>query len=224
MTGQETEYIRQAVEGGKISGNGEFTHRCQEFFEKRYGFRKCLLTTSCTDALEMAAILTGVGPGDEVIVPSYTFVSTALAFLRCGAKVVFADSRDEKYQLNMNQDRIIRSLAQFADMCKQYGCHASLELNHGGENEAFEDIGHAPFGASPRISGNESWRSIVYHRDPIACQEMSVEKIKDTIGKYPYHISTDCWIYTIKLAIDQTTGRDLTDQYGTQDEATQKHK
>ena len=96
MTGKETEYIRQAVEGGKISGNGEFTKRCQAFFEKRYGFKKCLLTTSGTDALEMAAILTGVGPGDEVIVPSYTFVSTALAFLRCGAKVVFADSRDDE--------------------------------------------------------------------------------------------------------------------------------
>ena len=96
MTGKETEYIRQAVEGGKISGNGEFTKRCQAFFEKRYGFKKCLLTTSGTDALEMAAILTGVGPGDEVIVPSFTFVSTALAFLRCGAKVVFADSRDDE--------------------------------------------------------------------------------------------------------------------------------
>ena len=96
MTGMETEYIRQAVETGKISGNGEFTHRCQRFFEERYGFRKCLLTTSGTDALEMAAILTGVGPGDEVIVPSYTFVSTALAFIRCGAKVVFADSRDDE--------------------------------------------------------------------------------------------------------------------------------
>ena len=100
MTGRETEYIRQAVEGGKISGNGEFTHRCQSFFEQRYGFKKCLLTTSGTDALEMAAILTGVGPGDEVIVPSYTFVSTALAFIRCGAKVVFADSRDDEPNLD----------------------------------------------------------------------------------------------------------------------------
>ena len=92
MTGNETEYIRQAVESGKISGNGIFTKRCQSFFEERYGFRKCLLTTSCTDALEMAAILTGVGPGDEVIVPSYTFVSSALAFVRQGAKIVFCDS------------------------------------------------------------------------------------------------------------------------------------
>ena len=96
MTGKETDYIRDAVRSGKISGNGEYTKRCQKYFEERYGFKKCLLTTSGTDALEMAAILTGVGPGDEVIVPSYTFVSTALAFIRCGAKVVFADSRDDE--------------------------------------------------------------------------------------------------------------------------------
>ena len=103
MTGKETDYIRQAVEGGKISGNGEFTKRCQAFFEERYGFKKCLLTTSGTDALEMAAILTGVGPGDEVIVPSYTFVSTALAFIRCGAKVVFADSRADEPNIDVTK-------------------------------------------------------------------------------------------------------------------------
>lgn len=95
MTGAETDYIRKAVEGGKISGNGDFTKKCHEFFERRYGFGKCLLTTSCTDALEMAAMLSGVGPGDEVIVPSYTFVSTALAFTRQGATIVFADSRPD---------------------------------------------------------------------------------------------------------------------------------
>ena len=103
LTGKETDYIRQAVEDGKISGNGEFTHRCQEFFERRCGFRKCLLTTSCTDALEMAAILSGVGPGDEVIVPSYTFVSSALAFVRQGAKVVFADSRADEPNIDAAQ-------------------------------------------------------------------------------------------------------------------------
>ena len=103
MTGKETEYIRQAVADGKISGNGEFTHRCQAFFEKRYGFGKCLLTTSCTDALEMAAILTGVGPGDEVIVPSYTFVSSALAFVRQGATIVFADSRGDEPNLDASK-------------------------------------------------------------------------------------------------------------------------
>jgi dTDP-4-amino-4,6-dideoxygalactose transaminase len=92
LTGKETEYIKEAVLSGKISGNGEYTKRCQHFFEEKYGFRKCLLTTSCTDALEMTAMLCNIQPGDEVIVPSYTFVSTALAFVRAGAKIVFADS------------------------------------------------------------------------------------------------------------------------------------
>ena len=92
LTGKEAHYMYQAVYNGKLSGNGEFTKRCQQFFEEKYGFKKCLLTTSCTDALEMAAILCDIKPGDEVIVPSYTFVSSALAFVRQGAKIVFADS------------------------------------------------------------------------------------------------------------------------------------
>lgn len=92
LTGKETHYIYEAVGSGKLSGNGIFTQRCQQFFEQKYGFAKCLLTTSCTDVLEMAAILCNIEPGDEVIIPSYTFVSTALAFVRQGAKVVFADS------------------------------------------------------------------------------------------------------------------------------------
>lgn len=92
LTGKEAHYMYQAVSNGKLSGNGEFTKRCQQFFEEKYGFKKCLLTTSCTDALEMAAILCDIQQGDEVIVPSYTFVSSALAFVRQGAKIVFADS------------------------------------------------------------------------------------------------------------------------------------
>lgn len=100
LTGKETQYIEQAVRTGKISGNGMFTQRCQVFFEEKYGFKKCLLTTSCTDALEMCAILADIQSGDEVIVPSYTFVSTALAFVRQGAKIVFVDS----YENNPNID------------------------------------------------------------------------------------------------------------------------
>jgi dTDP-4-amino-4,6-dideoxygalactose transaminase len=92
IIGHELDYIEQAVTSGKISGNGMFTKKCQQFFENRYGFKKCLLTTSCTDALEMAAMLADIQPGDEVILPSYTFVSSALAFVRQGAKIVFADS------------------------------------------------------------------------------------------------------------------------------------
>lgn len=95
LSGKELEYIQEAIRKGKISGNGEFTRKCQEFFEKRYGFNKCLLTNSCTDALEMAALLCGLQPGDEVIVPSFTFVSTANAFALRGAKIVFVDSKPD---------------------------------------------------------------------------------------------------------------------------------
>lgn len=92
FTGKELSYIEQVCHSTTMSGNGDFTKLCHRFFEERYGFRKCLLTTSGTDALEMCAMLCCLQPGDEVIVPSYTFVSSALAFLREGAKVVFADS------------------------------------------------------------------------------------------------------------------------------------
>ena len=94
LTVKEAHYMYQAVYTGKLSGNGVYTQKCQKFFEQKYGFKKTLLTTSCTDALEMCAILCDVGPGDEVIVPSYTFVSSALAFVRQGCKIVFADSMD----------------------------------------------------------------------------------------------------------------------------------
>ena len=92
LTGKEAHYMYQAVYTGRLSGNGFFTKKCQQFFEDKYDFKKAILTTSGTDALEMAAILCDVKPGDEVIVPSYTFVSSALAFVREGAKIIFADS------------------------------------------------------------------------------------------------------------------------------------
>lgn len=104
LTGDETKYIEQAVQSGKISGNGDFTKKCQSYFETTYGFGKCLLTSSCTDALEMAAILCNIQPGDEVIMPSYTFVSTANAFVLRGAKIVFADSYSDNP--NIDADKI----------------------------------------------------------------------------------------------------------------------
>ena len=95
LTGKEAHYMYQAVYTGKLSGNGVFTKKCQQYFEEHYGFKKCLLATSCTDALEMCALLCDVNPGDEVIVPSYTFVSSALAFVRQGCRIVFADSMSD---------------------------------------------------------------------------------------------------------------------------------
>lgn len=91
FTGEEPRHMQMAALFGQISGNGAYTKKCHQFFERRFHFGKALLTTSCSDALEMAAILSEVGPGDEVIMPSFTFVSTANAFLLRGASLVFAD-------------------------------------------------------------------------------------------------------------------------------------
>lgn len=102
-SGRELKYIEQVCHSTTMSGNGEFTKKCHTFFEQKYGFKKCLLTTSGTDALEMCAMLCNLQPGDEVIVPSYTFVSTALAFLREGAKVVFADSSATSPNMEIEQ-------------------------------------------------------------------------------------------------------------------------
>lgn len=95
ITGKETSYLTEAVNKGKISGNGHYTKLCQNYFTQKLGNEQNLCTTSCTDALEMCAILTDIKAGDEVIMPTYTFVSTANAFILRGAKVVFVDSRKD---------------------------------------------------------------------------------------------------------------------------------
>jgi len=103
LVGNELNYIQNAIERGQLAGNGYYTKKCQEFFQRRYGFKKCFLTTSCTDALEMAAILADVHEGDEVIMPSFTFVSTANAFVLRGAKIVFADSEKDTPNIDLNK-------------------------------------------------------------------------------------------------------------------------
>ena len=102
FTGKEMEYIKQAVENQKICGDGEFTKKCNEWLENKTGTAKALLTTSCTHATEMAAILSNIKPGDEVIMPSYTFVSTADAFVLRGAKAVFVDVRPDTMNIDEN--------------------------------------------------------------------------------------------------------------------------
>lgn len=92
VSGNEYSYIQEVIASGKIASNGKFTTKCELFFEERYGFKRALLTTSCTTALEMAALLIDIKPGDEIIVPSYTYVSTANVFEKLGAKVFFIDS------------------------------------------------------------------------------------------------------------------------------------
>lgn len=99
-TGREMEYIKQAVENQKICGDGPFTKKCNEWIEQRTGTKKCLLTTSCTHATELTALLADIKEGDEVIMPSYTFVSTADAFVLRGAKVVFVDIRPDTMNID----------------------------------------------------------------------------------------------------------------------------
>ena len=102
ISGKEFQYIQEAIKMEKLSGNGFFTKRCQNFFETRYGFKKTLLTHSCTASLEMAALLIDTKPGDEVIMPSYTFVSTANAFVLRGASIVFADCNAENPTIDVD--------------------------------------------------------------------------------------------------------------------------
>ena len=94
-TGMEINYIKEAIDNQKICGDGVFTCKCNQWLEERFGTSKALLTTSCTHALEMAALLTDINPGDEVIMPSFTFVSTADAFVLRGAKIIFVDIRPD---------------------------------------------------------------------------------------------------------------------------------
>ena len=100
FTGKETEYMAKAIQNNKISGDGEFTKKCNQWIEERTGTSAALLTTSCTHATEMAALLADIQPGDEVIMPSYTFVSTADAFVLRGAKAVFVDIRPDTMNID----------------------------------------------------------------------------------------------------------------------------
>lgn len=109
LAGREWQYVQRAVEGGQISGDGPFTRRCQELLESQLGVAKALLTTSCTHALELAALLLDFKPGDEVIVPDFTFVSTANAFAIHGARPVFADV--DPRMLNLDPADVERKLS-----------------------------------------------------------------------------------------------------------------
>jgi dTDP-4-amino-4,6-dideoxygalactose transaminase len=102
ITGNEFRYIENAIANRHLSGNGPYTSLCHKYFKYKYNFKKCLLTTSCTDALEMCAILLDIQPGDEVIMPSFTFVSTANAFILRGAKIILADSYTDNPNIDEN--------------------------------------------------------------------------------------------------------------------------
>lgn len=136
FSGNELNYIKHAIDSCKISGGGEFTKKCQCYFEKKYGFQKTLLTTSCTDALEMCAMLADIKEGDEVIMPSYTFVSTALAFVRQGANIIFVDSREDHPGMNENSIRqLITSKTRAIVPVHYAGVACDMDLILGVSNE-----------------------------------------------------------------------------------------
>ncbi|WP_027725059.1 dTDP-4-amino-4,6-dideoxygalactose transaminase [Tuberibacillus calidus] len=110
LLGEEVDYLRAAIETRKLCGDGMFTKKCQEWLELHTGCKKALLTPSCTHALEMAAVLIGIKPGDEVIMPSYTFSSTANAFLLRGAKIVFVDLRADT--MNIDESLIEKAITE----------------------------------------------------------------------------------------------------------------
>lgn len=127
-TGKENEFLKDVITRGRFCGNGYYTQLCNRYFEEKYKFKKCLLTTSCTDALEMCAILANIKPGDEVIIPSYTFVSTALAFVRQGASIVFADSSAENPNIDPDSiEKLISHKTKALVVVHYAGCACDMD-------------------------------------------------------------------------------------------------
>ena len=147
-SGRELKYIEDVCHSTTMSGNGQFTKKCHHFFEEKYGFKKVLLCTSGTDALEMCAMLCDLKPGDEVIIPSYTFVSTALAFLREGAKVVFADSGSKNPNITIdNIEPLVTNKTKVIAVVHYAGvaCDMDAIMNFANERDILvvEDAAHS---------------------------------------------------------------------------------
>ncbi len=176
IAGNELEYIRKAVDSGKISGNGSYTQLCQQYFEQRFHFHKSLLTTSCTAALEMSAILINIQEGDEVIVPSFAFVSTANAFVLRGAKIVFADSSPAHPNIDSNSIESLITPKTKAIIVLHYGgvaCEMDkitslanhYSLHYGHQIFVIEDAAHS-IGATYRnkpLGGIGNLSAISFH-------------------------------------------------------------
>src|ERR1043166_9610248 len=155
FAGEERRYMVEAMTNGHVSGDGTFSRRCHTLLEQKFGAQKALLTTSCTHALEMAALLLDLQAGDEVIVPSFTFVSTANAFVLRGARPVFADIRSDT--LNIDEERIEALITQRtrALVLVHYagvGCEMDALLNVAQRRQlvVIEDNAHGLFGKYKR--------------------------------------------------------------------------
>lgn len=152
LVGHESDYMAEAIANGHLSGDGPFSRRCHALLEREVGAGKALLTTSCTHALEMVALLLDIGPGDEVILPSFTFVSTANAFALRGAKPVFVDIRPDT--LNLDETRLEASIrprtkaivvVHYAGVGCEMEAIAAIAERHG--IAVVEDNAHGLFGS-----------------------------------------------------------------------------
>ncbi len=151
LAGREFDYIQDAIQRGQISGDGYYTKKCHAFLEEKLGITKVLLTTSCTHALEMASLLLDIQPGDEVIIPSFTFVSTVNAFVLRGAKPVFVDIRTDTLNLDETQLEALISTKTRAIVPVHYagvGCEmdAILTVAKRFGLSVIEDNAHGLFG------------------------------------------------------------------------------
>lgn len=200
--GTELDYVAQAVVNGKLSGDGPFTKRCNAWIEQRFGTPKCLLTTSGTTALEMAALLCGIEPGDEVILPSYTFSSTANAFVLAGAKLVFVDVRPDT--MNIDEAKIEAAITErtraicvmhyagvacemdaIMDVARRHGlrvvedaAQAVMSTYKGRALGTIGDFGCFSFHETKNYSMGEGGAILV--NDPAACEKAEIMREKGT--------------------------------------------
>lgn len=199
-TGREENYIEEAIKSGHICGAGTFTGRCEKKLEEMTGAPRALLTTSCTQALEMAALLSGVGPGDEVIMPSYTFVSTANAFVLRGAKIVFVDVRPDT--MNIDEEKIEPAITdrtkvivpvhyagvgcemdRIMEIASKYGLKVIEDAAQGVMSKykgkalgTFGDYGCFSFHETKNYSMGEGGAILINHEEDIDAAEIAREK------------------------------------------------
>lgn len=175
-TGKEIEYISEVLANKKLSGNGLYTEKCHSFFRDRYGFENCFLTTSCTDALEMCALLLQIETGDEIIVPSFTHVSTANAFVIHGAKLIFADSGKNTPCIDSdNLEHLITSKTKAIVVVHYAGISCDMDRIMAFANEknliVIEDAAHAIDGYWKSKNGNRQPLGSIGHLSTFSFHE-----------------------------------------------------
>lgn len=218
LHGRELVYIAQSVQSGKISGDGIFSNKVKDFFHERYNFVDNFLTSSCTDALEMTAILANISPGDEVIVPAYTFVSTANAFVLRGAKIVFADSMDDHPNIDASGIEALISdktraivvvhyagvacdLERILKLCKKYGlfliedCAQSIDSFYRGVPlGSFGDAATFSFHETKNVIAGEGGCLVVNNPDWVKRAEIIREKGTDRSAFFRGEVSRYGWV------------------------------